>query len=145
MPEDLSKNGYDPKWDGDPNEIKSWINYKRERAIEFINKGYSVSWVPDPTNYMSIFTSPKLGKSEYIIGDAVFFPQPSQYGIDEGAVSKLTILKYDGGLESLVLGVRPKAEILFNYDRGHDINRLSQSKSAQNLYDDMISVLNHSE
>lgn len=45
-------------------------------------------------------------------GSAKIFPEPSGFGIHNGRVSKLDLRNKDG-------------EIVFNYDRGHDVDRIS--------------------
>ena len=44
-------------------------------------------------------------------GSAKIYPKPSEFGIHNGRVSKLSLRNKDG-------------QIVFNYDRGHDVNRI---------------------
>lgn len=114
-------------WEGTRGEYKMWIAYKRERALAFVKRGFSVGWYPDGSNWMDVFVPvrPHAGKAGYV-ASAMFFGKPSEYGIDGGAISKLTIRRHEESLESLLFGAH--AETVFNYDRGDDIDHHSVGK-----------------
>ena len=74
------------------NDLDRWIQYKKGCAVDLVEAGYSVEWRPDGENWISAYVpGQKLdGIPEYRAW-AKFYEEPSQYGIDDGKVSKLSI------------------------------------------------------
>lgn len=131
-------------WQGSREDLEDWIEYKRSKATHFVECGYSVSWLPDPGPFMEVYVPerPHLRKPEYR-AYAQFYRATSQYGIGGGAVSKLNIRKvHRGSPFHELLGVRPTIDVLFNYDRGQDVNKLARDQEAKRLYEIVIRELN---
>lgn len=72
-----------------------------------------------------------------------FFREPSQFGIDQGRISKLTIqVRTEDPLAKVVGRPHEAVTTLFNYDRGDDVDRLDEHPQAKVLYDLVIEELN---
>ena len=130
------------EWEGTREELRRWIEYKRGKVTSFVRDGWSVGWYPDASNWMYVFTPPRPhSERPGYLASVMFFGKPSPYGIDGGAVSKLRIQRSSASLESFLYG--PHTEIVYNYDRGHDVNRLEQHPEGRRLYDAVIRGLNY--
>lgn len=118
-------------------EATSWADYKREKAITFVRNGYSVSWYPDEENWMGIFMPERRHLHRPEIRAVVkFFREPSKHGIDDGRISKLAIQTRQVDIMAKFTG-RPyeAVDTVYNYDRGHDVDRLNEDPNARRLYD----------
>lgn len=123
-------------WSGTPEELADWTRYKKQKALRFVELGYSVAWYPDGDNWMDVYTPERLHAHEPEIRASVkFFSAPSKYGVDGGRVSKLTIQLRSEDLMARVAGAPyEEVETLFNYDRGDDVDRLDEIPRARELY-----------
>lgn len=123
-------------WEGSKRDMSAWKAYKRAKAVRFVELNYSVAWYPDGSNWMDVFVPerPYAHRPE-VRADVKFFREPSQHGIDGGRISKLTIATRTVDPLAQVLG-KPfeKVEVLYNFDRGLDIDRLHESPRARRLY-----------
>ncbi len=131
-------------WEGTPESLRRWKDYKRRKAITFVSRGYSVSWYPDGDNTMDVYTPERwYAKEPELRAMIKFFNEPSQYGIDHGKISKLAIQVRSVDVLAKVVG-RPHETIttLFNYDRGDDIDRLHDHAGARALCDLVLTELN---
>lgn len=131
-------------WSGTPEELADWTRYKKQKALRFVELGYSVAWYPDGDNWMDVYTPERMHAHEPEIRASVkFFSDPSQYGIDRGKISKLTIQAREVDLMAKALG-RPYETVvsLFNYDRGLDVDCLYEKPAAMTLYEDVVRRLN---
>lgn len=130
-------------WEKNRRELSAWKAYKREKAKRFIEQNYSVAWYPDGSNWMDIFTPERHhARQPELRAIAKFYRDPSAYGIDGGRISKLTILTTSEDILAKAVG-RPyeTIEVLFNYDRGPDVNRLARNARARRLYDTVLQEL----
>ncbi len=127
-----------------PEQLSAWLDYKQRKAVAFVERGYSVSWSRDPDNWMDVFVPERHhAQAPEVRASIKFFGSPSEYGIDGGMVSKLTIQRRTTDLLARVLG-QPweRVETLFNYDRGPDIDRLREDATAHRIYHDVLEELN---
>lgn len=100
--------------------FKEWLNEQDlNEAVKFNGKLKYAEW--------SDFTA-KIGKDEFNI-EAKVFEEPSDFGIDNGKISKLRITNKTDS----------KQEI--NYDRGWDI-KPHKSGSLKKVYDEFIKQFN---
>ena len=79
-------------WYGTREELEAWKAHKKAMAIRFVERGYSVAWTNDGDGYLEIYVPERqfAGFPE-LRASVKFFGKPSQYGIDQGRVSKLTM------------------------------------------------------
>lgn len=134
----------DPSWEGTPEELRDWIEYKRRKVIEFVGRGYSVEWIPDGANWFGVYRPEQhdAGVPE-LRADIKAFPRPSTNGIDWGKVSKLTItLRRTELVKKVMSQESEETSILFSYDRGSDIDNLQNHPEAQRLYRAVIEAIN---
>lgn len=127
-----------------PSELERWIAYKRARAHAFVDRNYSVEWTADGGNWFGVFIPERFDRHEpELRAMAKIYSEPSQFGIDGGRVSKLTIQTRHEDLIQRALG-KPSLSVitLFNYDRGHDVDRLRPGTLADRLYRDVLDELN---
>jgi hypothetical protein len=131
-------------WQGTREELDAWKKYKQLKAVAFVERGYSVEWYPDADNWMRVYVSERQSKREpEITADVKFFGKPSGFGIDQGMVSKLCIQRRTTNLIAKVFGDPwEQLETLFNYDRGPDVDRLSEDQTARALYHAILDELN---
>lgn len=133
-------------WEGSRESLEAWKAYKRTKAHAFVERGYSVSWYPDGHGWMSVYLPERhhAGTPE-IRAEAKFYSEPSQFGIEGGKISKLSILttKTDVLLDVLSLGKQgTRTETLYNYDRGLEVDHLHTNPQARALYDAILEELN---
>ncbi len=129
-------------WKGTRDEYDYWVEYKRTKAVSLVLQGWSVGWRPDASNWIDVFRPPNsaAGWSGYVAA-ANFYLKGSKYGIDGGSVSKLMIRRYESSLERLLSG-RGTVEVVYNYDRGLDIDKFDHHPEAKELYRAVIRELN---
>lgn len=131
-------------WEGTEEERTRWIEHKRHVAMRFVELGYSVEWSPDGENSMAVYLAERCGARQPEIRASVkFFLEPSRYGIDQGRISKLMIQRRRTDLLAKVRG-QPweDVELLFNYDRGADVDELASDPEARTLYEVILRELN---
>lgn len=131
-------------WQGTREELEAWKEYKKQKALRFVEKGYSVEWSPDANNWMEIYLPQRTQANEPEIRATVkFFTAPSTYGIKNGRISKLSI---QVRIEDIIAKVRgmpyENVETLFNYSCGPGVNRLRKNSQAKKLYDIVVEELN---
>lgn len=127
-----------------PFDPRAWAEYKQRKAIAFVTRGYSVEWVPDADNWMGVYTPQRTDPVRpEVRADVKFFRDPSEYGINQGRISKLSIHARTTDLMQQIMG-RPaeKIEVLYNYDRGLDVDRLSRSRESRALFSAVLEELN---
>jgi hypothetical protein len=132
------------RWEGTRKELEVWKRYKKTKAVSFVERGYSVSWYPDGDNWMQVYLPERHhAKAPEMLAEVKFYGHASKYGIDGGMVSKLSITETRTDLAAYVLG-RPwkRSRVLYNYDRGPDVNRLRTSPEALRLYGAVLEELN---
>lgn len=129
-------------WKGMREELGAWKKYKQTKAHAFVERGYSVSWYADGDSHIDVFIPERHhAKKPEIRACAKFYGKPSRVGIDGGMVSKLTITRTN--LIAMVMGKQlEKQRVLFNDDRGHDVDDLHLSPEARRLFDAAIEELN---
>ena len=142
-----TNNGRDPPetpWGWTPEGLERWIEYKRSKAHAFIDRGYSVEWTTDAERWMAIYIPQQHQRREpELRATAKIFEEPSKFGVDNGRISKLTIQTRDVNLLRLVARKSHESVVtLFNYDRGHDVDRLKPGTTAHELYRDVLDILN---
>jgi hypothetical protein len=120
------------EWQGSPESLEQWKAYKQAKAVRFVQHGYAVEWSPDASNSMMVYSPRRhaTGQREIRAG-VLFFAEPSKFGIDGGRISKLHI-----GVGAF------SRQTLYNYDRGLDVDRLSENPAAQALFDIVLAELN---
>lgn len=129
-------------WSGSPESLDAWKHYKREKAIRFVERGYSVQWSPDASNYIEVYTPRRDDTAQpEMRASVLFFNQASKYGINGGKISKLHIRVREIGRD---YKDRPvfSWNTLYNYDRGPDVNRLSESPMGHALFEAVVAELN---
>lgn len=127
-----------------PFDPRAWAEYKRRKAIAFVTRGYSVEWVPDADNWMGIYTPQRSDPDRpEVRADVKFFRDPSEYGINQGRISKLSIHARTTDLMQQIMG-RPaeKIAVLYNYDRGLDVDRMSRNRESRALFSAVLEELN---
>ena len=131
-------------WMGTRESLEAWKTYKHKKAIRFVERGYSVAWFPDADNWMDIFLPERRHSHEPELRAAVsFFSEPSQFGINGGRISKLDIRETRTNIVRQVMGYKGKRiNIVYNYDRGSDVDRLHKEGRARRLYDAILEELN---
>ena len=131
-------------WMGSRDELEAWKQYKQTKALAFVQRGYSVEWFPDGDGWMAVFLPERHhAKAPEIRASVKFFGLVSQFGIDGGMVSKLNITRTRTDPIRALLDPRPLEHlVLFNYDRGPDVNRLKRFPEAERLYWAVIEELN---
>lgn len=131
-------------WKGSHESLEAWKEYKRQKAMKFVQRGYSVEWTPDGYGFMAVYLPERhYAKKPEIRATVRFFDQPSKYGIDRGKISKLTIqLRRTDVLKAAIGAPHERIETLYNYDRGEDVDRLNESHVARRLFDAIYDELN---
>ncbi len=131
-------------------QVNTWAEYKKQKAVAFVNAGYSVEWGPEPDHIWMRVYKPQLrapqqrgGDKLELSGSVLFSSKPTGVGINGGRVYKLCIQRRKRDLFAEALG-KPgvTADLLFSYERGEDVNRLKKNPEAQTLYDIIIRELN---
>ncbi len=131
-------------WEGTRDELEAWKQYKREKALKFIQRGYSVEWSPDGHGVMAVYLPERhYAEKPEVRADIKFFSEPSKFGIQGGKVSKLSIHVRRSDILLKVLGGEHDAvETLYNFDRGQDVDRLNELTEARRLFDAIYDELN---
>ena len=131
-------------WEGTPAELAAWKAYKQRKAVAFIELGYSVEWSRTGDPFMDVYVAERpFANRPEVRASIQFYGRPSQFGIDGGMVSKLTIQRTRTDLIKRVLGHEHEhVETLFNYDRGPDFDRLDRDEVARTLYHAVLEELN---
>lgn len=131
-------------WEGTRAELDAWKHYKLEKAVAFVRLGYSVEWYPDADGWFNIYHPQRdHARTPEHRAAAKFFSEASRYGIDGGKVSKLSIVRSHTDLIGDLMGRdATTSTILFNYDRGPDVDRLNRDAIARKLYNDVLHLLN---
>lgn len=131
-------------WMGTRAELEAWKRYKQKKALAFVERGYSVGWYPDGDGWISVYHPERWhARAPEVRADIKVFGRASRYGIDGGMVSKLTIAERRTDILRNLLG--PGGEtvrVLYNYDRGLDVDRLDESPAATALYRGILDELN---
>lgn len=124
--------------------LDDWAAYKKQKAHAFVERGYSVEWSPDVYAWMSVYLPERHERNRpQVLAEAKFFMEPSHYGIDGGKISKLSITTCRTNLMAKVLGRDSETmHVIYNYDRGLDVDRLSTSREAKRLYNAVLEELN---
>jgi hypothetical protein len=132
-------------WLGSRRELQAWKKYKKAKVLALVERGYSVEWYPDADGHIEVFIPerPQVSAPEYRAG-AKFFSAPSEYGLNGGKISKLFVTRTTSNLiAKIVRGEFDKVDVLYNYDRGPDVDRLKKSSpEARRLYRDVLEELN---
>ena len=129
--------------EGTREELEQWKQYKKQKALKFVEEGYSVEWYPDGNGWMDVYT-PERGHAcqPEIRASVKFFAEPSQFGMNKGRISKLSIQVRSVDLIAKVAGhPYETVDTLFNYDRGGDVDRLKENLQAKRLYDIVVGEL----
>lgn len=131
-------------WEGTVEELESWKRQIQRKAIEFVENGYSVAWYPDGYNWMDVYVPERwYARQPELRASLKFFNEPSNFGIDGGCISKLTIqLRHQDPIAQFRGRPHEQVVTLFNYDRGLEIDRLSAHADARHLYDLVVRLLN---
>ena len=128
----INDNGWYSKKEYD--DYKKWLKPKLKALF---NKGYYPYW-DEESNWIKI--TKKIRKKNdnrmIMILSAKVFSEPSTYGINDGGVSKLTIMER-GDYPNPRIAVKQ----YYNYDRGHDLNNLRNSVVAKKMFDDLLEVI----
>jgi len=130
-------------WGGTREELERWKKYKKQKALRFVQEGYSVEWYPNGDCFIGVYTPERAYANQpEIKADVKFFMKPSEFGINKGKISKLSILVIRRDIIAKVQG-KPyeTVDILFNYDRGADVNKLRNNPQARKLYDIVLQEL----
>lgn len=130
--------------DSDTWNLDDWVAYKKRKAHAFVDRGYSVEWSPDMYAWMAFYLPerPERRRPE-IRADVKFYTDPSDYGIDGGRIPKLSIVSTRTDPIAEVMGRQHEiSRILYNYDRGLDVDKLAKDREAQRLYRAVIDELN---
>lgn len=131
-------------WMGTRAELEAWKRYKQKKALAFVERGYSVGWYPDGDGWISVYHPERWhARAPELRADIKVFGRASEYGIDGGMVSKLTIAERRTDILRKLLG--PGGEtgrVLYNYDRGLEVDRLDESPAATTLYRAILDELN---
>ena len=124
--------------------LDDWVAYKKKKAHAFIDRGYSVEWYPDAYAWMSVYLPERFeSRRPQVLAAAKFYMEPSGFGIDGGKISKLSITATRTDLLAQVAGrVFEKVQVLYNYDRGLDVDRLAANREAVRLYRAVMDELN---
>jgi hypothetical protein len=132
------------RWEGNRESLEVWRAYKRDKALSFVRQGYSVLWSPDPTNWIIVLLPERWYANEsQMSGEVKFYSKPSTFGIRGGKISKCTIIESrTDPLEAIIGNAKRSSVILFNYDRGRDVDFLDRSPRAQLLYEAILDELN---
>lgn len=131
-------------WMGTRQELDAWKLYKQRKAVAFVERGYSVEWYPDGDGWMAIYVPARHhAKAPEVRADVKIFGKASKYGIHGGMISKLSIVEtHSDPLREVVDPSSIESRVLFNYDRGADVNLLLRSKVALRLYEAILDELN---
>lgn len=130
--------------DGDDWNLDDWVAYKKRKAHAFVDRGYSVEWSPDMDAWMGVYLPERHERRRpEVRADVKFYAEPSGYGIDNGRIAKLSIVTSRTDLIAQAMG-RPfeSIRVLYNYDRGLDVDRLATDREAQRLYRAVLDELN---
>lgn len=112
----------------------SWIEYRLKKAQALRAHGYFVE-LPARQQYWMNIT--QIGQRLMLVpilqASAKIYPEASEFGIDNGRISKLSIreLQLDG-----------KYIEVFGYDRGHYRDELESTTPARALYEKILKELN---
>lgn len=131
-------------WEGTPEELEEWTQYVKRKAISFVEHGYSVEWFPDGNNWMHVYLPERsYARKPELRATVKFFNKPSEFGIDNGRISKLCVqLRSENAMAKVRGGPYEQVDTLFNYDRGPDVDRLNEHAGAKDLYDLIVRELN---
>jgi len=132
------------RWVGSRAELDAWKAYKQRKALAFVERGYSIAWYADADGWIDVYEPQRdHANMPEIRASVKFYGKPSEYGIDGGMVSKLMITEtWRDPLAHLLDGPSERVNVVFNYDRGPDVNRLESHPRARRLYDAVLDELN---
>lgn len=118
---------------------ESWAAYKLKKGRGLSARGYRVYATSTSDHWMRVvIPQGRIYCPRRVWADVKFFSEPSEYGIDGGRISKLTI---ETIMEIGVGGFRP-GKTLFCFERGPMVNRLKWNRKANQLYGDLLRELN---
>lgn len=140
--EEISEDGV--FWEGTRAELEAWKEHKREKAIAFVQRGYSVEWSPDGAPRMSVYLPQRhYAREPELRAEVQAYRDPSHFGIDGGRISKLLIRRTRVDILAQAIGAPYETvEVFYNYDRGPDLDRLATDALARRLFDDVVRELN---
>lgn len=133
------EDGPDDDWN-----LDDWVAYKKRKAHAFVERGYSVAWSPDMDAWMAVYLPERFERRRpEVRADVKCYLEPSEYGIDGGKISKLSIVSSQTDpIAEAMRRPHETSRILYNYDRGLDVDRLAKDREAQRLYRAVIDELN---
>lgn len=125
------------EWEDSEEKLKEWIDRKRSCALKFVELGYSVKWSATCKPWMIVTLEDTDDSNTVIEACGKCFLDESTYGYKDGRVSKLGIRTYEHYPFD-----KQNIKVLYNYDRGHDLNDLKSNELAHKLFKDFIKILN---
>lgn len=124
-------------WKGSRVTLERWRDYKRTKAVRFVELGYSVEWMPDASNWLDVFVPARHALDQPELRARVTcFLKSSEYGLHGGRISQLMISLRRTSLR----GVPLMEEVLYHYDRRNVVDHLSANRHARTLYETVTSV-----
>lgn len=119
-----------------------WIAYKHIKAAMLQQQGYEVRGGAARDHWLNVGAAGAT-PDHFYHANVQFYQEPSRYGIDDGKVSRLWIARYEVPTWIDVFhSNRPGHSVVYNFDRGEDVDSLKQHSKAKELYQALIELLN---
>lgn len=116
-----------------------WDEYMEWKSFMLRELGYQVEWRMAGAAWFRVVSPHRdIPYRPLVWAEAKVYPEPSEYGIEHGRISKLTIATLYRPCGDCC-GVE---ERLFHFDRGLAMNRLTENRRAKILYADTLRELN---
>lgn len=133
-------------WLGTREQLDAWKQYKRAAARAFVEKGYSVQWAPDPSDWFDVYMPERpYARALEVRAETRLFPTDG-VGLKGSRVRSLTI--YLRELASVaqpvddrsVLWKEEHVSVVFNTGKQR-VDRLDDHSAARALYDVVLEEL----
>lgn len=124
-------------------ELKQWVEYKKEKALAFVNEGYSVEWSPNGNHVMEVYM-PEINAETHpkIRASIRFFQEPFPEGLEGGRISKLSILEQKGDLFNPAYGKMKRFDEIYSFSREETKDNLKANSPTKKLFDTVVRELN---
>ena len=124
--------------------LEQWIEYKRAKAVAFVEAGYSVEWFPDAGSWIEVYRPEQrdTDHKEPGIHAGVKFCLEGNARPGYGRIYNLEIARIERAKAGQADTLSSERERLFLYDRGaFETNGLSENPEARKLHDLIVKEL----
>lgn len=124
-------------------EADPWPAYRSRCVERLVGAGFSVEPAGRRSHWIEVATFGSPRSESYLAAGALAFQDPSEFGLERGRISKLWITRYfRPTCRELYFKESAASHVLYNFDRGPDIDRLDTDKAAAKMYRTLVDILN---